>query len=86
MYVFRRFSKILQFLINALGAVLSAVVSVLPKSPFQFVENSQFADLLAKINYFIPIYEFISILELWIVAVGVYYLYSIVARWLKMID
>lgn len=83
---FAGLAKFLQFLINALGAVLSAVVSVLPKSPFQFVENSQFADLLAKINYFIPIYEFISILELWIVAVGVYYLYSIVARWLKMID
>lgn len=83
---FSGLAKFLQFLINALGAVLSAIVSVLPKSPFQFVANSQFSDLLVKINYFIPIYEFISILELWVVAVGVYYLYSVVARWLKMID
>lgn len=83
---FAGLAKFLQFLINALGAVLSAIVGLLPKSPFQFVANSQFSDLLAKINYFIPIYEFISILELWVVAVGVYYLYSVVARWLKMID
>ena len=83
---FAGLSKFLQFLINALGAVLSAIVGLLPKSLFQFVANSQFSDLLAKINYFIPIYEFISILELWVVAVGVYYLYSVVARWLKMID
>lgn len=83
---FKGLAAFLQLLINVLGTVLGAVVGVLPKSPFQFVANSQFGDLLAKINYFVPIYEFISILELWIVAVAAYYIYSIVARWLKAIQ
>lgn len=83
---FKGLAAFLQVLINVLGTVLGGLVGLLPKSPFHFVSNSQFGDLLAKINYFVPIYEFISILELWIVAVGLYYLYSIVARWLKAID
>ncbi len=83
---FKGLAAFLQVLINVLGTVLGGLVGLLPKSPFQFASNSQFADLLAKINYFIPIYDFISILELWIVAVAAYYLYSVIARWLKAID
>lgn len=57
-----------------------------PTSPFTIVQNSQYNQLLANINYFIPIYEFIVILEGYLVAVGVYYLYSVWARWVKAID
>lgn len=83
---FKGLAAFLQVLINVLGSVLGTLVGLLPKSPFQFASSSQFGELLSKINYFVPIYEFISILELWIVAVAAYYLYSIVARWLKAIQ
>lgn len=83
---FTGLSKFLQILINVLGGVLSSIVGLLPKSPFQFVASSQFGELLAKINFFVPIYEFIAILEAWLIAVGVYYLYSVVARWLNAIE
>lgn len=76
------FNKVL----DLVGSALSWLVGLLPSSPFSFVANSQFSDLIAKINYFVPIYEFISILEAWIVAVAAYYLYSVVARWLKAIE
>ena len=75
-----------QFLINTVGNGLSLFYSLFPKSPFNFVLNNEFSVLISNINYFIPIYEFVIILESWIVAVGIYYVYSIFARWLKAIE
>lgn len=83
---FKGLAAFLQVLIDVLATILGGIVSILPQSPFQFVAKTQFADLIAKINYFIPIYEFVSILEAWTIAIGVYYLYSVVARWLKAIE
>lgn len=83
---FKALSMFLQFLIDAIGAVLGFLVGLLPGSPFTFVSGSQFGEFLSKINFFIPIYEFVSILEAWLVAVAVYYLYSVYARWVKAIE
>lgn len=83
---FTALAKFLQFILDAIAAVLSFLVSLLPKSPFTWLDGSQFADLLAKINYFVPISDFVAILELWLVSVGMYYLYSIWARWVKVIQ
>lgn len=83
---FTALSKFLQMLINIVGTVLGFLLSLLPSTPFNFISNSQFSSLLSKINYFIPIYEFVVILETWIVSVGIYYLYSVWARWIKAIE
>ncbi len=83
---FEALSKFLQFLIDAIGGLLSLLVGLLPSSPFNFVVNSQFGELISQINYFIPIYEFVTILQAWLIAVGLYYLHSIWARWVKAID
>jgi len=77
---------ILQKIINAVGAGLGLLVSLFPQSPFTFLDSSQFSDLISKINFFIPVYEFVVILQSWIVAVTVYYLYSVFARWAKAIE
>lgn len=84
--MFKILGLFFQKIINIVSAALGALVGLLPNSPFTFVANSQFADLVAKINFFIPIYEFMAILQAWLVAVGVYYLYSIFARWVKAIQ
>ncbi len=83
---FAALSKFLQFILDALSGLLSLVVSFMPTSPFTFLANSQFGDLLAKINYFIPVMDFVVMLESWLVAIAAYYLYSIWARWVKAID
>lgn len=80
------FTNFFQWIINSVGFALSSLVKLFPSSPFQFAISSEFADLIATINWFIPIYEFIVIGEAWLVAVGFYYLYSVFARWLKAID
>ena len=75
-------------MINAiLGWVKSAmewVLSFLPKSPFTAVLNA-IGDIpfLDALNWFIP--NIISIHSFIFVAIGVYYLYSIVLRWIKAV-
>lgn len=84
--MFKGLASFIQMFLDAIVAVLNAVCLLFPPSPFQVVENAGFADLIAKINYFIPIYEFVAIGELWLVAVGLYYAVSVVARWIKAIE
>ena len=38
------------------------------------------------VNWFVPVNSFVSILETWLVAVGIYYVYQIVLRWIKVIE
>lgn len=83
---FTGLSKFLQLLLDAIGTVLGFLIGLLPKSPFKWIQGTGFEELLGQINYFIPISDFVSMLELWLVAVGVYYLYSIWARWVKAIE
>lgn len=75
-----------QKMLDAIVVVLNLLFSWLPNSPFTGLVNSQFGDLLGKINYFIPVYDFIVITESWLVAVSLFYAYSIIARWLKAIQ
>lgn len=77
---------ILNKIISILGVAVSAIVNIFPASPFQYVSNSQYSDLLSKINYFVPFYDFLVVLEGYLVAVAIYYLYSVWARWLKAIE
>lgn len=59
---------------------------VLPKSPFrQFLDS--FADIpfLGYLNWFVPIKEILIVMVAWLGAVTLYYLYSIIMRWLKVI-
>lgn len=86
--MFKILSGFLQKIINITGDILKLIISILPNSPFVYITSpdSAFSGLLAKINYFIPIYEFVVIIQAWLVAVAVYYLYSVMARWSKLIQ
>ena len=77
----------LQSVIDGLGALLSAVVGLLPSSPFQgmyvlTLDN----ELLGMLAYIVPVPHILALLESWTVAVGVFYLYSVVLRWIKAIE
>lgn len=66
--------------------MLAYVVNLLPNSPFEMLDNSPIAPYLSTLNYFVPIREIILILETWLVAIGLYYLYMIALRWIKAIS
>lgn len=80
--IFFIFNKIIEMI----GSVIGVLYALLPNSPFVIVSNSEFSNFISQINYFVPVYEFLSIMETWLVCVAVFYLYSIFARWIKAIE
>jgi len=77
---------ILNKVIEIIGSIISVLYDLLPNSPFNIISNSQFSELISQINYFLPVYEFVAIMETWLIAIAVFYLYSIFARWIKAIQ
>ena len=75
-----------QKMLDSIVITLNFLFSWLPNSPFDGLVNSQYGELLGKINYFVPVYDFIVITQAWLVAVSLFYAYSIIARWLKAIQ
>lgn len=78
--------SLLNLLIKGLGAVLNLLFSFLPSSPFNYLDSSSISEYLSGLNYFIPISTMISISELWLSSIGIYYLYQIAMRWVKAIN
>lgn len=70
--------------------LINFIQSFLPQSPFQqFVElaqQSQFGVYLSWVNWFIPVYTFVPILEAWLLCVVLYYAVSVILRWLNVIS
>lgn len=77
----------LDWMKELLDKFLSALLSLLPLSPFTGVID-QLAALpyLGYINWFIPIGKMLQIGMAWLAAIALYYAYSVIARWLKLIS
>ena len=73
--------------VDSLGSnlmnALSWVVNLLPNSPFQAIDNSSVQSLLGGLNWIIPIAQFVAELQAWLVCVAVFYIYSIILRWVR---
>lgn len=69
-----------------MAAFAASLSKILPTSPFQQYIRL-FGDLpyLGFLNWFIPVKAFINIGKAWLAVIAVFYLYSIVMRWVKMI-
>lgn len=80
------FIELINSLIAGLGAALTLIFSLLPNSPFSIIDNSPIAEYLGTFNYFFPISEMVNILQLWLVAVGGYYIVQTALRWIKAIE
>lgn len=58
----------------------------LPRSPFaNVIESIGNIPYLGYLNWFFPIKDILTVMALWLGAITVYYAYSIVLRWLKVI-
>lgn len=74
---------------NALVSFAVSVVELFPESPFVILDelsNTVVYEWLQYLNWFIPINSFVGIFEAWLVCVGLYYVYQIVLRWIKVIE
>ena len=62
------------------------LASVLPLSPFQpIIAQFQGLPALAYLNWFFPVADCLRIMALWLTAVGTFYMYSVIMRWIKVI-
>lgn len=71
---------------EAFSGWIDELVQLLPTSPFRpFL--SQFAELpyLGWLNWFFPVRGALAVTAAWLVAVGLFYLYSVIMRWIKLI-
>lgn len=67
--------------------LLALVLSVLPRSPFvDFFDKFEALPYLGYLNYFIPVGTLLKIGAAWLVAIGIFYLWSIILRWIRAID
>lgn len=73
-------------IISGLGLILSAILQLLPDSPFVFVMESPIGDYAATLSWILPIKECIATLELWLAAIVIYYCVQAVLRWIKAIE
>lgn len=63
------------------------VMGLLPRSPFvAFIDALEQMPFLSTLNYFVPIGTFVAIGEAWLVSIGIFYLYSIILRWIRAIE
>lgn len=64
------------------------LLEVLPTSPFAgFLNNfrNAFSPYLGWLNWCVPIKDFLTIFSVWLGAVALFYVYSIIMRWVKML-
>ena len=77
----------IDFMSTLLDKFLEWVLALLPTSPFtEFINACSDIPYLGWLNWFIPVGQMIAIGEAWLVAIGLFYMYSIVLRWIRAID
>lgn len=76
----------LVFMKEMLDKLLHAVLALLPVSPFApLIDSLADVPYLGVLNWFFPISEMVAIGTLWLIAIGVYYTWMVVARWVKLL-
>lgn len=76
----------LEWIQELLSKFGSMILSVLPQSPVQkFLASFDDLPYLNYLNWFIPISSIIIVLEAWLAAIALFYVYSIIMRWIKLI-
>lgn len=77
----------LDFMNELLNKFADMLMGVLPTSPFQqYIHAFSNLPYLGYLNWFLPIGAFVKIGMAWLGVIIVFYLYSIIMRWIRMID
>lgn len=88
--VFNCLVYILNSIIWLFAKVLDLVFSLLPNSPFLALDTMMFSygidKYLGYLAWLIPIKTILFILISWLGCMLIYYVYSVVMRWIKLID
>ena len=76
----------METLVSIWNQFAEGIASILPTSPFTpYIEAFGDIPYLGWLNWFVPFRAASKIFVGWLGAIALFYLYSIVMRWLKMI-
>lgn len=79
-------NDLINWMINLISNFGTVLMEVLPRSPFaDWIESFEVEQFAGILNWFVPVGQMASVFALWLVAVGLFYMYSILMRWIKMI-
>lgn len=79
--------ELLEKLGETASGLMEKLIDLLPKSPIVYLTaNPTVREYLGYINWFIPIYSMITLLEGWIVCIASYYVFQWILRWIKAIE
>ena len=71
---------------TAFNGLIDDVISALPLSPFASVlDQFEMLPWLGYLNWFFPVRACLTVMSGWLVAVASFYLFSVIARWVKLI-
>lgn len=71
---------------DAFEGLIQSVLEVLPTSPFRSViEDFGEIPWLGVLNWFFPVRGCLAVMALWLGAVSLFYIYSVIMRWVKLI-
>lgn len=66
--------------------LINTIVSLLPRSPFaSFIDQFSGLPFLGYLNWFFPVGGVLTVMAAWLGAITLFYLYSVIMRWIKMI-
>ena len=75
-----------EIICNGINKSIDFITTVLPTSPFQYyIRQAEKLPYLGYLNYFVPIPTFIAIGQSWLTCIVIYYLYSVIMRWVKIV-
>lgn len=79
--------KFINSILNGMQNIAQDTLQLLPRSPFRsFIDGVDNIPMVKYLNFFLPIDLVIPVLVAWGTAIGLYYMYSIILRWVKAID
>lgn len=76
----------LQNIMHIFNTLWVAIVSFLPGSPFKaIIAKLNGVPYMAELNWFFPVHECLVVVEVWLTAVALYYMYSAIMRFIKIL-
>lgn len=72
------------FIAEKISSLIETVISALPRSPIVWLESNPIVSkYMPYVNWFIPVYTFIGMAEVWVTACVAYYSIKLILRWAK---
>ena len=76
----------IEWMMNFIQNVGQWLISILPTSPFRpWIDQLQMPEYMGWLNWFFPVHQIVLVLTAWLSAIALFYAYSVIMRWIKLI-